>query len=61
MAWTPARKDAALVAQVESLASKPLAKAMNAKDKAGRAAAIAEVRRDVQTKLADDVPRPRAR
>ncbi len=42
MEWTPAPRDEALVKKVRSLAEKPLAKAMNGKDKAGRAAALAD-------------------
>ncbi len=56
MAWTPVAKDAALVAEVEGLAAKPMAKAMNAKDKGGRAAALAGVRDDVLAKLAETFP-----
>jgi polyribonucleotide nucleotidyltransferase len=56
MAWTPAPRDEALAKRVKSAAEKPLAKAMNAKDKNGRAAALAAVRQDVQDKLAPDFP-----
>jgi polyribonucleotide nucleotidyltransferase len=56
MAWTPAPKDEALVKKVKSLAEKPMAKAMNAKDKAGRAEGLAAVRKDVQEKLAAEFP-----
>ncbi|MGH7524268.1 MAG: polyribonucleotide nucleotidyltransferase [Gemmatimonadales bacterium] len=56
MAWTPAPRDEDLAKAVRAAAEKPVAKAMNAKDKAGRAAAIAAVRQDVQTQLAEAYP-----
>ncbi len=56
MTWTPAPKDEALGKKVKSLAEKAMAKAMNAKDKAGRADGLAAVRKDVQEKLAADFP-----
>ena len=56
MAWTPAPKDEALVKKVKSLAEKTMAKAMNAKDKSGRADALAAIRKEVQEKLAEDFP-----
>ncbi len=56
MAWTPAPKDGSLVKRVKTLAEKAMAKAMNAKDKAGRADGLAAIRKDVQEKLAEDFP-----
>ncbi|MEO5824762.1 MAG: polyribonucleotide nucleotidyltransferase [Gemmatimonadales bacterium] len=56
MEWTPAPKDEKLIKKVGALAEKSLAKAMNAKDKAGRAAAISALRREVQEKIAEDFP-----
>jgi polyribonucleotide nucleotidyltransferase len=56
MAWTPVVKDAELIGQVRKLAEKPLARAMNAKDKAGRAAAIAAVHDEVSTTLVEAFP-----
>ena len=56
MTWTAAPKDAALVKKVKTLAEKAMAKAMNAKDKAGRADGLAAVRKDVREKLADEFP-----
>ncbi len=56
MTWAPMPKDAALVKKVKSLAEKAMAKAMNAKDKTGRADGLAAVRSDVQAKLAEDFP-----
>ena len=56
MAWTPAVTDGNLVKRIKTLAEKPMAKAMNAKDKAGRAAGLAAICADVQEKLAADFP-----
>jgi polyribonucleotide nucleotidyltransferase len=56
MAWTAAPKDENLVKRVKTLAEKTMAKAMNAKDKAGRADGVAAIRKDVQAKLAEDFP-----
>jgi polyribonucleotide nucleotidyltransferase len=56
MAWNPAPKDEALVKKVKALSEKSMAKAMNAKDKGGRADGLAAVRKDVQEKLAADFP-----
>src|SRR5690606_34127042 len=47
MAWEAPSRDAALAKVVEGLALKSMAKAMNAKDKAGRAAGVAAVRTEV--------------
>ena len=43
MAWVKAERDAALTKRVEELAEKAMAKAINAKDKAGRAEGVAKV------------------
>ncbi len=56
MKWSPALKDEALVKKVRALGEKSMAKAMNAKDKAGRAAAVAAARADVLEKLAEEYP-----
>jgi polyribonucleotide nucleotidyltransferase len=56
MAWTKAERDAALTARVEELAEKAMAKAINAKDKAGRAEGVAKVKADVIEKLAAEFP-----
>ncbi|HET9134584.1 MAG TPA: polyribonucleotide nucleotidyltransferase [Gemmatimonadales bacterium] len=56
MAWEAPVKDEALVAAVKAAGEKAMAKAMNAKDKAGRAAGVAAVRAEVQEKLAADFP-----
>jgi polyribonucleotide nucleotidyltransferase len=56
MKWSPALKDEALVKKVHALGEKSMAKAMNAKDKAGRAAAVAAARSDVLEKLAAEYP-----
>jgi polyribonucleotide nucleotidyltransferase len=56
MAWTPAPRDESMAKKVKSLAEKAMAKAMNAKDKNGRADALTAVRREVQEKLAADFP-----
>ncbi len=56
MEWTPPAQDDALVSRVKTLAEKAMAKAINAKDKAGRGAALAQVKRDVKGALADEFP-----
>ena len=56
MTWSPAPKDENLVKRVKAAAEKPMAKAMNAKDKAGRADGLAAIRKDIQAKLAEDFP-----
>jgi polyribonucleotide nucleotidyltransferase len=56
MAWEAPVKDEALVAAVKAAGEKAMAKAMNAKDKAGRAAGVAAVRAEVQEKLAAEFP-----
>jgi polyribonucleotide nucleotidyltransferase len=56
MAWTPVTRDADLIKSVRASAEKPLAKAMNAKDKAGRADGIAALRQEVLDQLATTFP-----
>jgi polyribonucleotide nucleotidyltransferase len=56
MPWVKPAGDEALVARVRELAESPMAKAINAKDKAGRAVGLATAKADVQTKLALDFP-----
>lgn len=56
MSFTAQELDPELVKKVEGQAAKAMAKAMNAKDKAGRAEGVAEVRRQTQEKLAEEFP-----
>jgi polyribonucleotide nucleotidyltransferase len=56
MAWVKAASDEILVKAVRDLAEGAMAKAINAKDKAGRAAGLAEVKREVMEKLAAEFP-----
>ena len=56
MAWEKAAPDEILVKAVRDLAEAAMAKAINAKDKAGRAAGLAEVKREVMEKLAAEFP-----
>ncbi len=56
MEWTPAASDEALVGRVKTLAEKAMAKAINAKDKAGRSAGLAQVKREVKDALAAEFP-----
>ena len=56
MAWTKAVRDEALTARVEELAEKAMAKAINAKDKAGRAEGVAKVKAAVVEQLAVEFP-----
>jgi polyribonucleotide nucleotidyltransferase len=56
MEWVKAQRDAALSARVEALAEKAMAKAINAKDKAGRAEGIARVKAAVVEQLAAEFP-----
>jgi polyribonucleotide nucleotidyltransferase len=56
MEWTKAARDTALTARVEELAEKAMAKAINAKDKAGRAEGVAKVKADVVEKLSAEFP-----
>jgi polyribonucleotide nucleotidyltransferase len=56
MAWTRPARDAALTKRVEELAEKAMAKAINAKDKAGRAEGVAKVKASVVEQLAAEFP-----
>ena len=56
MTWTKAERDAALTARVEELAEKAMAKAINAKDKAGRTEGVAKVKAAVVEQLAAEFP-----
>jgi polyribonucleotide nucleotidyltransferase len=56
MAWVKPAPDEALAGRVRELAEGPMAKAINARDKAGRAAGLAAVRQDVLTRLAPEFP-----
>ncbi len=56
MAWVKAAADETLVKAVRGLAEGAMAKAINAKDKAGRAAGLAQVKREVVEKLAAEFP-----
>src|ERR1051325_6398969 len=56
MAWVKAAPDEVLVKAVRDLAEAAMAKAINAKDKAGRAAGLAAVKREVMEKLARPCP-----
>ncbi len=54
MAWTKPAPDQTLAGRVRELAESSIAKAINARDKAGRAAAMAAAKAEVQTVLAAD-------
>jgi polyribonucleotide nucleotidyltransferase len=56
MTWTPAPVNQALVARVRALAEGPMGKAINVRDKAGRAAALAAVKQEVLQTLAAEYP-----
>jgi len=56
MEWVKAPIDEALVKRVRELVEKDMAKAINAKDKAARAAGLSSVRKDVVAKLALEFP-----
>jgi len=56
MEWTKAPISEALLGRVRELGERQMAKAINARDKASRAAALATVRKDVLLKLATDFP-----
>ena len=56
MAWTKPARDEALAKRVSELAESALAKAINAKDKHARAAAMAKIKADVLAKLAESHP-----
>ncbi|MDZ4258196.1 MAG: polyribonucleotide nucleotidyltransferase [Gemmatimonadales bacterium] len=55
-AWEAPAKNAELAKAVKAAAEKQIAKAMNGKDKAGRAAAVAAIRGEVQAALAEQFP-----
>jgi polyribonucleotide nucleotidyltransferase len=55
-AWEAPAKDKDLVKAVKAAAEKAITKAMNGKDKAGRAAAVAAVRAEIQEQLAEKFP-----
>lgn len=54
--WVKAPVDEALAKRVRELAEKDMTKAINAKDKAGRAAGLHQVKKDVVAKLAAEFP-----
>jgi polyribonucleotide nucleotidyltransferase len=56
MAWEPGKVDAGLLERVRVLAEGAMAKAINAKDKAGRAAAVKQLRQDVLAQLGNEFP-----
>ena len=56
MEWTKAPRDEALTKRVAELLEKPMAKAINAKDKAGRAEGVAKVRSAAIETLAAEFP-----
>jgi polyribonucleotide nucleotidyltransferase len=56
MEWVRPAVDETMAARVRELVEKDMAKAINAKDKAGRAAGLAAVKREVQAKLAAEFP-----
>ncbi|MCU0621357.1 MAG: polyribonucleotide nucleotidyltransferase, partial [Gemmatimonadales bacterium] len=56
MAWTRPAPDAGVLARVRELAEKEMAKAINAKDKAGRAGGVREVREKALAAIAAEFP-----
>jgi polyribonucleotide nucleotidyltransferase len=56
MTWEPAKTDAGLLERVRVLGEAAMAKAINAKDKAGRAAAVKQLRQDVLMQLGNEFP-----
>ncbi|MBA2627792.1 MAG: polyribonucleotide nucleotidyltransferase, partial [Gemmatimonadales bacterium] len=54
--WKKAEPDQALVARVRELGEAAVAKAINAKDKAGRSAAVRAIREQMVTQLATEYP-----
>ena len=56
MKWTKPEPDATVVARVRALAEASMAKMINAKDKAGRSAAVKELRRSVAEQLVAEFP-----
>jgi polyribonucleotide nucleotidyltransferase len=56
MAWEPARPDPVLGQRVRALAEGAMAKAINAKDKAGRSNAVKQLKQDVLVQLGTEFP-----
>jgi polyribonucleotide nucleotidyltransferase len=56
MEWTAPETDEALAKKVHKLADKKMAQAINASDKAGRAAGVSAVKAEVQEALAEEYP-----
>ncbi len=56
MAWEPAKPDSVLVQRVRALAESAMAKAINAKDKAGRSTAVKQLKQDVLAQLGTELP-----
>jgi polyribonucleotide nucleotidyltransferase len=56
MTWTKPEPDAAVVARVRELAEKDMAKAINAKDKASRAAGVKDVKEKALAAIAAEFP-----
>ncbi len=56
MPWEPAKPDQALVGRVRSLAEGPMAKAINAKDKAGRTTGVKQLKQEVLAQLGNEFP-----
>ena len=56
MPWTKAEPEAGLAARVKELAEKPIAQAINAKDKAARVGNFKKVKQDVLATLATEFP-----
>ncbi len=56
MAWEPATPDPVLVQRVRALAEAAMAKAINAKDKAGRSSGVKELKQDVLAQLGNEAP-----
>jgi polyribonucleotide nucleotidyltransferase len=56
MKWTRPEPDATVVARVRALAEASMAKMINAKDKAGRSAAVKDLRRSVAEQLVGEFP-----
>ena len=56
MKWTKPEPDAVILARVRALAEASMAKMINAKDKAGRASAVKELRRSVAEQLVTEFP-----
>jgi polyribonucleotide nucleotidyltransferase len=54
MAWEPAKPDTALLDRVRALAEESMAKAINAKDKAGRSNAVKQLRLDVLAQVGNE-------